>query len=152
MNITDTFDLEYDEEYLIKFHEPKFAKWDGIYKLIETEFWAEHDHFDVEYHIFRNSSGLTILADLFMEQWNVLVKNDNQDLCEYSDEIYVDEEGTYADNIGFTVVDVIDEQRNDRWEGRTDFLCYLEQSQVKQNSTNAILDNKDLTRYITDYL
>ena len=42
--------------------------------------------------------------------------------------------------------------REDRWEGRTDFLCYLEQSQVKQNSTNAILDNKDLTRYITDYL
>lgn len=112
MNITNKFDMYEDEDYLIKFHQPKFAKWDGIYKLINTVTWREHDHFDIGHYVFRNSSGLTILANLFMKQWGVLVKN-KEDLCETSDEIYIDEDGMYAYNIDFLRVDVIHEGSED---------------------------------------
>jgi hypothetical protein len=153
MNITDKFDMREDEDYLIDFHQPNFAKWNGIYKLIQHVRLEEYDHFNVEHYVFRNSNGLTIVANLFMEQWSALVKNNYKNLCESSDEIYIDEEGTYSDNISFVRIDVIYDDKEERWENRADFLCYLEssESQVKSNLTN-VLNNKDLTRYITNYL
>lgn len=86
MLITNKFEMYEGEEYSLKFG-PKHAKWDGLYKFIGLVILAEYDHWNEEHYVFRNSNGLTIIAMLTEDQWSVMVKNNDNDLCS-SSEIY----------------------------------------------------------------
>lgn len=151
-------DIYPGDAYFIKFHQPKFEKWDGTYRLIDVVTWTDYwDEPNIEYYVFINSTGLTVLAELSMGRWDVFVKKNNEELCQRSDKIYVDDKGTFANNIKLINVNVIhdkkEREREQRWEERFEFLSYLEESKEQVNErVNKIVDNSDLRRFITEYI
>lgn len=66
--------------------------------------------------------------------------------------LYKDETGHLSLSICYNLNEYVEDE-NERWNNRADYLTYLEASQVQPNKkVEEVVGNKDLNRYISEYL
>jgi hypothetical protein len=154
-NMNNLIDYCEGKKYLVKFCESRFAEWNGFYEFVSKN----NDDEWFEYFTFKNSTtGLDIIICHSLDRCRGIITphcgfNMNTfQLCKPSD---IDGEGLYINIISFVDVGIIDEDaiREYRWRGRCDLLEATE-SQVssKIDSVSQIVENRDLVRFIADYL
>ncbi len=153
--MNDLIDYCEGKEYLLEFKETKFAEWNGSYEFIYCESLSEQDDWRLEYYTFKNSTTGLVIYVFHSDQWYVAINKNTHQLCKPLD---IDDDGIFMNTTSFIDVDIIDEEgiREDRWYDRCELIIYSEATEShvssKIDSVSQIVENRDLVRFIADYL
>lgn len=156
-NMNNLIDYCEGKKYLVKFSERGFAVWTGFYEFVSKN----NDDEWFEYFTFKNSTtGLEIVICHSLDRYRGITRHcgfnvNTFQLCNPSD---IDVEGLYINTISFVDVGIIDEEgiKEYRWRCRCEWLNYLEATEShvssKIDSVTQIVENRDIVRFIADYL